>query len=448
MFNKSSIYAQKTIIALGLAAALTLSSVVSPFAGTICSAESMELVENDFHYTILEGASGKTVRIDYYAGPMEKLSIPETLGGMPVTEIIFDGNQNCDKITEISLPKTLTATEFLYFSLQNLNNLSSITVADDNPELASKDGVLFTKDFSVLAVYPRAKTDASYTEPDTVKKSYGFECNRFLKEIIFSSNKEYTTVASCLGSSIERAVIPPNVTEVGESAFENCTGLKEIQWGGNEKIIGMRAFASCTALTDVTLPESVSRLEAKAFTYCKGLKTIKLPFGLTYIGGSAFSNTTSLKKVTIPDSVLRISYGAFIYSNAKIKMAPYLKKITHKYESLGDVSYSYTYSAKAKVTKKGKAKNYAAGDITGIKADKKTVSVKKGEKTALNTVVYINGKQKGTLDSSILSYKSGNKAVAKVTEKGVVKGIKKGTAKVLVKLRTTGKSYYVKVRVK
>ncbi|MDE6635655.1 MAG: leucine-rich repeat domain-containing protein, partial [Lachnospiraceae bacterium] len=384
----------------------------------------------------------------YYTGPMEKLSVPETLGGMPVTRINFDGRQNRDKITEISLPKTLIATDFLYFSLQNLNNLSSITVADNNPELASKDGVLFTKDFSVLAVYPRAKTDVSYTEPDTVKKSYGFECNRFLKEITFSSNKEYTSVASCLGSSIEKAVIPPNVTEVGESAFENCTSLKEIQWGGNEKIIGRRAFASCTALTDVTLPESVMELEAESFAYCKGLKTIKLPFGLTYIGNGAFSNTTSLKKVTIPDSVLRIGFGAFTGCNARIKKAPYLKKITHKYESMGDVSYSYTYSVMAKVTKKGKVNNYAPGDITGIKADKKTVSVKKGEKTTLNTIVYINGKKKGTLDSSILSYKSGNKAVAKVTEKGVVNGIKKGTAKVLVKLRTTGKSYYVKVRVK
>ena len=111
-------------------------------------------------------------------------------------------------------------------------------------------------------------------------------------------------VSPCTASSIEKVVIPPNVTEIGESAFELCKNLKNIQWGGNETKIGMNAF------------------------------------------------------------------------------------------------FIYTYSAKATVTKKGKAKDYAAENITKIKADKKTVSVKKG------------------------------------------------TAKVWVTLRTTGKSYQIKVKVK
>lgn len=75
MFIETLKSTKKTIIALGLMSALALLSVASPFTGTVCSAESMELVENGFHYSILEGASGKTVCIDYYTGPMEKLSV-------------------------------------------------------------------------------------------------------------------------------------------------------------------------------------------------------------------------------------------------------------------------------------------------------------------------------------------------------------------------------------
>ena len=100
------------------------------------------------------------------------------------------------------------------------------------------------------------------------------------------------------------------------------------------------------------------------------------------------------------------------------------------------------------MTKKGKAKNYAAADITKIKAAKKTINIKKGKKSTLKTNVYIKGKKKGTLDSSILTYKSGKKSVVKVTKKGVIKGIKKGKAIIRVKLRTTGKSYKILVRVK
>lgn len=435
---------KKTIIAWGLSV-LVLSTAASPYVDTVSFAEeSVEMVENGFHYISLDGPTGKTACIHYYNGPEQKLFVPETLGGMPVTEIQFTGAQNPDKITEISLPKSIvakgiTAKDGLYASLSYLKNLSSITVSDENPELAAKDGVLFTKDFGVLLAYPKAKTDTCYKEPDTVKISYGYSNSRFLKEITFSSNKIYTAPGKCKDSSIEKAVFPPNITEIGKYTFWNCASLKEIQWGGNEKRIGQQAFAYCTALTDVTLPKSMTKLGEYAFASCKKLKKIKLPFGLMSIGTYAFDSTISLKNITIPDSVLEIGYLAFgYYSHVKIKKAPYLKK----------VAYEDTYSAQAKVAKKGNVKNYAAGNITGIKADKQTVSIKKGKRTVLKTVVYIRQKKKGTLDSSMLSYCSGNKAVARVTKKGVVKGLKKGTAKVWVKLRTTGENYEVKIRVK
>ena len=437
---------KRTIIAWGLAFVLVLSTMVSPVASPVSFAEEVkELVETNFHYTIMEGKAGKTARINSYSGPEEKLTVPDTLGGVPVTEILFNGSQNQNKIKEIVLPRSMAASEWLYSSLSYLSKLSSITVAADNPALAAKDGVLFTKDFSVLAVYPKAKTAVSYTEPATVKKSYGFRNNPFLKEITFSSNREYTTTSACGYSSIEKAVIPANVTKISESAFEYCTNLKTIQWGGNEKEIGRRAFFNCTALTDVSLPDSVTKLEADVFLHCKALKTVKLPKGLTFIGNGAFASAVSIKKITIPDSVLYIGYGAFKNCKALISKAPYLKKIAHTYDN-GEITY--TYRAKAKVTKKGKAKNYAAADITKIKAAKKTINIKKGKKSTLKTNVYIKGKKKGTLDSSILTYKSGKKSVVKVTKKGVVKGIKKGKAIIRVKLRTTGKSYKILVRVK
>ena len=434
---------RKKILAFGLAAALALTSVSFPFGGTVESS-AKEMAENDFTYAVKDSASGQSACVINYSGQEEKVTVPETLGGLPVTEIAFNGSQNRDKITEIHLPKSMKATESSYSSLYYLNRLSSITVADANPELTARDGVLFTKDFSVLAVYPKGKTDERYTEPNTVKKSYGFVGNPYLKEITFSSNKEYTATSRCGYTNIEKAIIPANIKEIGEASFEYCKNLKEIQWGGSETKIGLHAFDNCTALAEVKVPDSVKELGSWAFASCKALKSVQLPFGLTAIGRYAFSSDVSLKNITIPDSVLKIDMGAFNHCSTKIKKAPYLKKITHKYQG-GEVSYSYL--AKAKVKKNGKVKNYSAGDITKIRPAKKSVKVKKGKKITLKTLVYIKGKKRGALDSSILTFKSGSKAVAKINKKGVVTGKKKGKAKVWITLRTTGKRYKVKVRV-
>ncbi len=446
------------------APACSAAAPVGSFEHYIETGEFKSQLENGFYYDIAEGPSGKSAVIRHYIGTESKVSVPETLGGMPVTIIDFFGDSSLDVITEITLPKSIKADEKTYLSLTNqLKNLSSITVAEDNPELASKDGVLFTKDFSILASYPAAKTDVSYIEPDTVKSDYGFSPNSFIKEITFSSNSEYTSIRNCGHTNIEKAVIPPNVKRIEEYAFEFCSRLNEIQWGEGIEHIGTEAFWNCTSLQELVLPKNVTYIGPRAFFRCDGLKSVTLPFGLKTIGSSAFS-CDSLTKVTIPDSVLNVGFSAFDRldgSSIKIKKAPYLKKIAHKYIS-GEVRY--TYAAKVKVKIKGKTKKYSAADISKFKAGKMALVIRKGERTALEPVVNVKKglgraerygdyknvgkKQSGTPDRTILSYSSDNKKVVTVNKNGTIKGVKKGFAKVCMTLRTTGEKCYVKVIVK
>ena len=418
-------------------------------------------LENGFYYDISEEPAGKSAVIRYYSGTESKVTVPENLGGMPVTVIDFFSGPNLDIITEISLPKSIKADDKTYSSMAALKNLSAVTVVEDNPELASRGGVLFTKDFSILASYPLAKPDTAYTEPDTVKKSYGVSGNPFIKEVTFSSNSEYTETSNCAHTNIEKVIIPSNVRKISAGAFEYCTNLKEIHWGGRETTIGISAFDNCISLQEVTLPKTVTLLEPFAFHGCTGLKNIKLPNGLKSIGAHAFYYCTSLKHITVPDSVLKIGYSAFEKTGInKIKKAPYLKKKAHKYVT-GDVRY--TYSAKVKLTKGKETKQYSAEDITGFNPGKKAITIKKGEKVLLKPVVNIKKgygnlkrygrgkigkKQSGTPEPIILSYSSGNKKVVTVSKKGSIKGVKKGTAKICITLRTTGKKCYVKVIVK
>ena len=63
---------------------------------------------------------------------------------------------------------------FIWDDAFNMDALESITVSDGNTEYASLDGVLFSKDLSVLIKYPTAKSGKSYTLPtETVKIAAG-----------------------------------------------------------------------------------------------------------------------------------------------------------------------------------------------------------------------------------------------------------------------------------
>jgi len=108
------------------------------------------------------------------------------------------------------------------------------------------------------------------------------------------------------------------------------------------------------------------------------------------------------------------------------------------------------YEARATVKVPGKkAVTYKASRITKIKAKTSKVTIQKGKTTKLQTRVYISKKlKKGYLDPEILKFTTSNKKVVKVSSKGTIKGLKKGKATVTVKLRTTGKTYKVNVKVK
>ena len=60
--------------------------------------------------------------------------------------------------------------------------------------------------------------------------------------------------------------------------------------------IGRMAFASCTTLTDVTIPEGVTTIGEDAFCGCTALLSVKIPKSVTAIGSHAFGYNESYTK--------------------------------------------------------------------------------------------------------------------------------------------------------
>ena len=92
----------------------------------------------------------------------------------------------------------------------------------------------------------------------------------------------------CTDKDVESVVIPPSVTEIGTSAFKNCTSLSSVVIPESVTEIGGDAFKGCESLASVVIPEGVSKIGGDAFRGCESLSSVEIPSSVTEIGGDAF----------------------------------------------------------------------------------------------------------------------------------------------------------------
>jgi uncharacterized repeat protein (TIGR02543 family) len=97
---------------------------------------------------------------------------------------------------------------------------------------------------------------------------------------------------------ITSATIEEGVTNIGNYAFYNCTGLSSATIPSSVTSIGNYAFYGCTGLTSVTIPNGVTSIGEAAFYGCTGLTSVTIPNGVTSIGNYVFYNCTGLTSVT------------------------------------------------------------------------------------------------------------------------------------------------------
>ncbi|HCC35673.1 MAG TPA: hypothetical protein DEQ02_08600 [Ruminococcaceae bacterium] len=178
--------------------------------------EYLEQTEGDFTFVSFLGES----YILQYSGPGGNMAIPEALGGKPVTYIdavIFTDYFDEDgvmvprgDIVSVSIPSSVD--EINPWTFGECLSLESISVAQDNPEFSSADGVLFNKDKTELLAYPPAKA-GDYIVPDGVTSI----------EWLGFWNCEYLT----------NITIPASVAEIESLTFTESYALETITLLGN-----------------------------------------------------------------------------------------------------------------------------------------------------------------------------------------------------------------------
>ena len=152
----------------------------------------------------------------------EHLVIPEGF-----TEVQGSALLSFKKVTFPSSMTKLDKVAFFFCAV----SLEQIIVDPDNPHYCDIDGVLFSKDKSVLICYPNEKSELEYIIPDSVKKI------------------GKTAFAYCV--NLKSVHIPDSVEKIENYAFWVCKGLKKITIPASVKCIGLRAFCELYGSTGI-----------------------------------------------------------------------------------------------------------------------------------------------------------------------------------------------------
>lgn len=96
---------------------------------------------------------------------------------------------------------------------------------------------------------------------------------------------------------VERAVISDGVASVGEYAFYDCDGLRNVLISGSVAVIKSNAFRNCSGLESVVIRGAVT-VSSFAFGYCTGLRSVFIPASVTDISANAFRNDNFLAVYT------------------------------------------------------------------------------------------------------------------------------------------------------
>ncbi len=208
---------------------------------------------------------------------IEKVVIPASYNGLPVTSIGNNAFDNCSALTSVTIPNGVKVIR--EYAFRNCSSLKSITIPN-----------------SVTSISNHAFEDCTaltnITIPDSVTSigAYAFR--------------------NC--SSLTSIKIPNKVTAISEGAFVGCLSLKSVTIPNSVEYICNNAFESCFALTSITIPNSVTSIGDNAFIWCSSLKSITIPKSVTSIGTYAFFGCYSLTSVVIPDITFFMGDSAFL----------------------------------------------------------------------------------------------------------------------------------------
>ena len=241
--------------------------------------------------TLLKKPMLRIVSIGIILTSLLCVNIPLVNKSYPVTSLAIEELYYDSELESMYIPSDGYVQAYLFY---NCTKLKEINVSPDNPMYTSIDGVLFSKDETVLIRYPLGRQETSYVIPESVT---------VIGKNAFSNDQNLTDI-----------IIHDNITRIGSSAFSASAYLKSqpdgVFYVGNYACGYKGSHYLDGAPFSIVLKEGTIGVSDYAFSNKRQIIDVTLPESLEWIGEGAFENT-GMTNVVIPKNVTRIVLGAF-----------------------------------------------------------------------------------------------------------------------------------------
>ena len=251
--------------------------------------------ETDFTTSITSGA----VTITGYIGTSPIVSIPSTIGGLPVTAIGQRAFLNKSDVTSVMIPEGVTDIGYSAFSKCTALNSVSLPSSLSTIDIAA---------FGSCTSLTNIMLPANLT---SLGGSTFSGCARLTSIVIPSGITALNggTFSNCL--RLTSVALPNSLTSIGDSDFAGCSRLPGISLPSRLAKIGDGAFSDCVSLTGITPPPSLVTVGASAFARCSSLSSIAFPQGLVSLGENAFASCAGLTSASFSNGFINMPAGAF-----------------------------------------------------------------------------------------------------------------------------------------
>ena len=305
---------------------------------------------NNFTYSIQIVDGKKQAILTGYNGDEKEITLINNVDNIPVTDVYFSSNN----LESIIIPKSFENIGKNAFS--GCKSLKMILCEAENKPTNWYDGSDEDLGYenqwngSIAIIVWGYKDKLNYGDFSCIVQSINNEENVFITS--YNGNEKDITIPNEINGLvvknvslsqnkiIEKIILPDTIEEICDSAFANCSSLKEITLSNKINVIGSFAFGGCESIEYINLPNNINEINYSAFGGCTSLKNINLS-NCKKIGSLAFAFCTSLKSIIIPESVSEIGFGIFYDCTS-------LETINFVAESLPTEDY-FNYGCNAKI---------------------------------------------------------------------------------------------------
>ena len=235
-----------------------------------CMSVSVRAGESEIDTSVFEYRENGdgTIKIIDYTGTDQNVIIPSEIDGKAVKSIYYRAFNERSDLVSITISNGVTSIEVEAF--YRCRNLKNITI----PESVTNIG---------QCAFGECRSLTSITIPaGTADIGWGafVGCGRLESINVKEGNLKYDSRGDCnaiietesntLIRGCNNTIIPDDVINIMDHAFDECEGLTSITIPDSVVSIGNWVFYKCVSIEKLIIPDSVISIGADAFTLCDG----------------------------------------------------------------------------------------------------------------------------------------------------------------------------------